>query len=79
MYRFISIFLLVSLAFVSNAQSYSEIKSSPEYLWGEGEGETLRLADDQALVDLISQIAVHVSGEKSTTISNKQQGQNVKS
>lgn len=79
MYRFISILLLVSLAFVSNAQSYSEIKSSPEYLWGEGEGETLRLADDQALVDLISQIAVHVSGEKSTTISNKQQGQNVKS
>ena len=79
MYRFISIFLLVSLAFVSNAQSYSEIKSSPEYLWGEGDGETLRLADDQALVDLISQIAVHVSGEKSTTISNKQQGQNVKS
>ncbi|MBR4887302.1 MAG: LPP20 family lipoprotein [Muribaculaceae bacterium] len=79
MYRFISIFLLVSLAFVSNAQSYSEIKSSPEYLWGEGEGETLRLADDQALVDLISQIAVHVSGEKSTTISNEQKGQNVKS
>ena len=79
MYRFISIFLLVSLAFVSNAQSYSEIKSSPEYLWGEGEGETLRLADDQALVDLISQIAVHVSGEKSTTIINDHKGQNVKS
>lgn len=79
MYRFISIFLLVSLAFVSNAQSYSEIKSSPEYLWGEGEGETLRLADDQALVDLISQIAVHVSGEKSTTMSNEHNGQNVKS
>lgn len=79
MYRFISIFLLVSLVFVSNAQSYSEIKSSPEYLWGEGEGETLRLADDQALVDLISQIAVHVSGEKSTTMSNEQNGQNVKS
>lgn len=79
MYRFISIFLLVSLAFVSNAQSYSEIKSSHEYLWGEGEGETLRLADDQALVDLISQIAVHVSGEKSTIMSNEQNGQNVQS
>lgn len=79
MYRFISIFLLVSLTLVANAQSYSEIKSSLEYLWGEGEGETLRLADEQALVDLISQIAVHVSGEKSTTMSNEQNGLNVKS
>lgn len=79
MHRFISMFLLVTLVFVANAQSYSEIKTSPLYLWGEGEGETLRLADDQALVDLISQIAVHVSGEKSTIIINDQKGQNVKS
>ena len=64
---------------MANAQSYSQIKSSPEYLWGEGEGETLRLADDKAMVDLISQIAVHVSGEKRTTVTNKQEGQGAKS
>lgn len=62
-----------------NAQSYSQIKSSPEYLWGEGEGETLRLADDKAMLDLVSQIAVHVSGEKRTTVTNKQEGQGAKS
>lgn len=67
------------LTFVANAQSVSQIKASSEYLWGEGEGETLRLADDDAMVDLTSQIAVHVSGEKRTVVSNIQDGQNVKS
>lgn len=67
------------MTFVTNAQSASQIKASSEYLWGEGVGETLRLADDNAMVDLTSQIAVHVSGEKRTVVSNTHVGQDVKS
>lgn len=72
-------FICLLIALVAHAQSASQIKASSEYLWGEGEGETLRLADDNAMVDLTSQIAVHVSGEKRTVVSNIQNGQNVKS
>ena len=79
MCRLISLFLASLVVLGINAQSYSQIKSSKEYLWGEGDGETLKMAKDNAMLDLISQIAVHVTGEKSTTVTNQQKGQDVKS
>ncbi len=77
--RFVTFILFSLIVSVAHSQSASQIKSSSEFLWGEGDGETLRLADDNAMVDLTSQIAVHVTGEKRTAVSNVQNGQNVKS
>jgi hypothetical protein len=56
-------FFLTSFFFILNtsfAQSYTEIKQSDAYYWGEGKGKTLEIADKNALKDLISQISVSV-------------------
>lgn len=79
MCRFISLFLASLFVLSTYGQSYSQIKASDDYLWGEGQGETLKVAKDNAMLDLISKIAVHVSGEKSTIVSNQQIGKEVKS
>lgn len=79
MCRFISLFLVSLFVLSTYGQSYSQIKASDDYLWGEGQGETLKVAKDNAMLDLISKIAVHVSGEKSTIVSNQQIGKEVKS
>lgn len=48
-------------ALSSFAQSWESVKSSPEYLYGEGWGNSVSEADKQALAALISKIAVSVS------------------
>lgn len=45
------------------AQSWESVKTSSDYLWGEGWGSSVAEADQQALRDLISKISVHVSGD----------------
>ncbi len=58
----LSLVLLFFPVTFSQAQSVEEIKSKRDiYLWGEGTGNTLKRADDEALADLISQISVSVS------------------
>ena len=54
--------LLASWAGV-NAQSVDDIKESPDYLYGEGTGRTLRAADNDALQSLISKISVSVESD----------------
>ena len=52
---------------VTNAQSVEAIKSSNNYLSGEGWDETLREADNAALQDLISKISVNVQSSFTTS------------
>ncbi len=47
------------------AQNWDNIRESPEYLYGEGFGTTVAEADNQALSDLISKIALNVSSATS--------------
>lgn len=47
-----------------SAQSIDEIKANrQDYIWGEGMGETLKAADQEALVDIIGQISVQVENK----------------
>lgn len=55
-------FLLAAWAGL-NAQSVDDIKESPDYLYGEGTGRTLRAADNDALQSLISKISVSVESD----------------
>ena len=61
------------------AQDIETIKRDPSYVWGQGTGETLKTADDNAVKDLISQISVNVDNQVETTISNTQSGDEAKS
>lgn len=54
--------LLFLLCLASYAQTVEQLKSSSEYLCGEGWGESLKQADQAALQDLISKISVNVQG-----------------
>lgn len=57
-----NLFITVLLfALSSFAQSWESVKNSPEYLYGEGWGNSVSEADKQALAALISKIAVSVS------------------
>ena len=57
--------ILISLTFTTlfaSAQTWEEVKNSPQiYLTGEGWGETIDEADQQALASLISKLSVAVS------------------
>ena len=55
------------------------IKRDPTYVWGQGEGETLQAADDNAVRDLISQISVSVDSHTETMISNEVSNADVRS
>lgn len=46
---------------IVNAQSWDTIKKDKSYVWGEGYGTTVSEADRNALLDLTSKIATHVS------------------
>lgn len=60
--------MLFSLSSVK-AQSVEEIRSNPNYLCGEGSGLTVDRADQAALSDLVSQIAITINtGTEYTTI-----------
>ena len=67
-----SVFFLLCLLFSTltlTAQDIEEIKYSPDYLCGEGRGESLREADNEALRDLISKISVSVQSDYSDVTS----------
>ena len=69
---FSSIFLILfSLLFSLSltAQDIEDIKNSPDYLFGEGRGESLREADNEALRDLITKISVSVQSDYSDVTS----------
>ena len=60
------IFLSIAFAFVSMfaaAQSWDEITMSGNYYYGVGSGETQKEAMDQALSEMTSMIATHVSND----------------
>lgn len=52
--------LLLLFPLLSLAQSVETIKSSPDYLWGEGFGESIREAEQMALQSLVSKISLSV-------------------
>ncbi|MCR5820305.1 MAG: hypothetical protein K6F94_05080 [Bacteroidaceae bacterium] len=55
--------LLLPLTLNVNAQSWEQVKVSPDYLIGEGTASTLEEADKMALADLASRISVSVSNQ----------------
>lgn len=65
---------LVMCAAAAGAQSWSEISTSGNYLWGEGMGDTPEAADQQALAMLIRQVKVNVSDRMSLRDEMKRQG-----
>ncbi len=78
-YTFFSIKLCLILILVSSfstlsAQTPEEVKADPDqYIWGEGVGPTVKKADDEALMMLISQISARVesSFEMTQTETNR--------
>src|SRR6056297_3140327 len=61
-----SLFFLffMGITVFSDAQSVDQIKNNTDtYLWGEGTGNTLKEADNEALQMLISQISVQVESK----------------
>jgi hypothetical protein len=76
----LSILLASSISGFLSAQSISEIKSDRQtFIWGEGMGETLKAADQAALVEIIGQISVQVESnfEMKTTEKGKDFAQTV--
>ena len=65
---------LFCLPVVIMAQDMDAIKNDPSYIWGQGTGESLQAADDNAVRDLVSQISVNVENNVETTVSNEQTG-----
>lgn len=72
--RLMIVFALLVITNNANSQTISMIKSNPSYIWGEGEGESIRLADQVALAELLNQISISLSNEVSTKIVNEQKG-----
>lgn len=58
-----ALLILFSLSVQVYAQSIEEIKGNPEYLTGEGWGESNKAANNAALQDLISKISVSVESQ----------------
>jgi hypothetical protein len=50
-------------ALAQTADQAEEIKADPEYLWGQGYGETEKEADREALADLMSKISVQIESD----------------
>ena len=68
-FPFLILLLTILFPFSLTAQDIEEIKNSPDYLCGEGRGESLREADNEALRDLISKISVSVQSDYSDVTS----------
>lgn len=61
MRRYLFLILLVLFSIAAMAQTAEQIKSdSKTYLWGEGTGATLSAADQDALLQIISQLSAQV-------------------
>ncbi|MEA3500399.1 MAG: LPP20 family lipoprotein, partial [Candidatus Marinimicrobia bacterium] len=65
--------LIITILFsvMINAQSSKQIKKSDNYIWGVGEGRTIRQADKRAIDDLISQISVRVESKFTSIATEK--------
>jgi hypothetical protein len=65
--------LIITILFplIINAQSVEKIKRSNNYIWGIGEGQTIRQADKRAIDDLISQISVRVESKFTNIVKEK--------
>jgi hypothetical protein len=62
--KWIVLWMLFSGVMVLHAQSVDQIKADRDtYIWGEGSGNTLKAADQQALADIISQISTYVQND----------------
>ena len=57
------LFIIVLLPLTIAAQSWETIENSGQYIWGVGYGTTVAEADRNAMADLISKIATHVSSD----------------
>ena len=80
--RILPLFLFLASLFVSlsvSAQDFESIKNDPSFVWGQGSGETLQSADENAVKDLVSQISMNIDNQTETTISNEQRGDEAKS
>ena len=80
--RNLPLFLFFASLFVSlsvSAQDFESIKNDPSFVWGQGSGESLQSADDNAVKDLVSQISMNIDNQTETTISNEQRGDEAKS
>ena len=75
----VSFFCLVVAFSCVWAQDMDVIRTNPNYVCGQGFGETLQAADENAVKDLVSQISVNINSQTQTTISNEQSGETAKS
>ena len=55
------------------------IRHNPDYVWGQGTGESIKAADDNAVRDLISQIVVNVDSRTETQVQNEVDSEGVSS
>lgn len=62
-----------------SAQNWDAVKSSPDYVYGEGVGATIAEADQRALADLTANISVFVQSDFEMTTTNQQDGNLVSS
>ncbi len=58
---YIAMLLLSCAAYAQSQVSWSEIRTSSEYCYGEGYGTSVAEADQNALANLLSKISVTVS------------------
>ena len=68
MRRFIILTALVALFIDAFPQSWESVRSSDEYIYGEGRGATLDEAKKQALDDLVSKIAINVTSQTNNDV-----------
>lgn len=70
--------LIIALVLVSwtvaLAQSVDQIKDDPDYIYGEGSGSSVRIADKEALEQLSQQISITIASDTRTKITNEQRG-----
>lgn len=56
------------------AQSVNEIKADTSYVWGEGFGSTVKLAEREALEQVMQQIKMNIKHESEMRVANEQTG-----
>ncbi len=77
MWKRILLIILLCPSLSILAQSVSDIQQDPSYLWGTGNGTTLKQADDNALAALVSQISTSVSSRFEQLIDEKKEGDQI--
>lgn len=77
MWKRILLIILLCPSLSIHAQSVSDIQQDPSYLWGTGNGTTLKQADDNALAALVSQISTSVSSRFEQLIDEKKEGDQI--